>query len=350
MKINEFLKPYKPVRNFADRCLGSKFSFKDKITEGSFCVVGLSKLDGSVSHLDRLRDQLYELAVINSATQFIDLGNIISKSNKDREDAIHVLFDFVKTKNLVILLLSSEVLDLKLYEGFYSTKNPKILNISAHLDYDNFLKKETASISPNSISFIGIQTCFAPIDNINNKSIQDIVKLGTLRDDIMDIEPYFRMSGVTCFDLTSIRNSDFSKSYKNSPNGLYAEEMCQLAWFAGNSNSNYGYVVNNIPESNSSFADIMMAAQVLWYILTGLAKRYREYPGENTRNFKEYYIEYNKMPEDIVFYKSMISDKFWVKYGADESFYPCSKKDMEIVLEGNISERLLKILTVNQKK
>lgn len=352
MKINEFVKPYVFATDFSSQEIGFRFKpwKKDKDFENNVLLFGLSNYNGETGHLDKLRDVFYRLSNISGRKKFIDLGNIISLSIRDREEALSAIVKIAKKHKSVLIMLSSET-DQSVH---YLTKANGVLqpiNVIPAIDGDDIYMTDLDAHVINTIFYVGWQAHFSrhgitkPIANI------DAISLGSLRDDLMDVEPYFRMSEAANFDLSSIRFSDYSKSYRKSPNGLYAEEICQLAWFAGNSDSISLYNLTSIPETvDYSTSDFMMASQSLWYILTGIAKRYMDDPGKNTCNFKEYYIENNKMPEDVVFYKSVKSGKFWVKYGKEKKFIPCSKKDMDVVLEGNVPDRLLKRIAIGQKK
>ena len=54
-----------------------------------------------------------------------------------------------------------------------------------------------------------------------------------VRGNFREVEPSFRDSDFVSFDLGAIRNSDCRGNIYPSPNGLYAEEACQLSRFAG---------------------------------------------------------------------------------------------------------------------
>jgi arginase family enzyme len=53
---------------------------------------------------------------------------------------------------------------------------------------------------------------------------------------IEETEPILRSSHLMMFDLNSLRLSDAPGTSNKSPNGLYAEEACQIIRYAGLSN------------------------------------------------------------------------------------------------------------------
>ncbi|PLX21582.1 MAG: hypothetical protein C0599_07750 [Salinivirgaceae bacterium] len=350
MEINEFAKPYSPKAKFSNNQLGSHiYSFnRIKKWDKSIFICGVSDLNGKISSIDNIREVLYSLSIIDQSKDIIDFGNIISLSEKDQEAALKGLLKEAKKNQSPLVLLSESSEVLPQFIANESTKDKELVVVSPIIYDGQLISKAKKNLK--SLTFLGVQSYFN-LNHLNkDKKNSEIVALGELRDDLMDVEPYFRMSNNAIFDLSAIRKSDYSLSYRNSPNGLYAEEICQLAWFAGNSDTIDSFCITNLSKDSVQTQDKMMSAQLIWYILTGIAKRYSDNPGKNTRNFKEYYIENNKTPEDLVFYKSMKSEKFWVKYGQEKIFIPCSKKDMSVVLEGNIPDRLLKKIAVNQKK
>jgi formiminoglutamase len=349
MRINEFAKPYKPILKFFEHQIGSQIHKYEvgKKWKNSIFICGISTFDGKTDFLDAFRDALYSMSAISAERPFVDIGNVVSLSKNDRDEALkEIQKECKKTNSILLLIAEEEDVLVQLIVNKKNTEN--ILKISPFVlpDHLNFDVKSGLG----SITYIGVQSYFNFPKIPKHSIISEFITVGQLRDDIMEMEPFFRMGILASFNLNAVRKSDYSLSFKDSPNGLYAEEICQLGWFAGNSDSIQVYCLNNLNTNVNANSDIMLAAQLFWYILTGITKRYDEDPSKNTRNFKEYYIENNKTPEDLVFYKSMKSEKFWVKYGQDDLFIPCSKKDMNVVLDGYFPDRLLKKITVNQKK
>jgi formiminoglutamase len=352
MKINEFVKPYTLTREYSDSELGFyiKSRVKEKSLKNNVLLIGVSNLKGETTYIDKLRESFYSLSAISIEKSVIDYGNIVSLSNVDRTEAFCHLSKIVVENNATLIILSDNndvIID------FINEDKPdcKLSYVTPAIAKDDMLCAKFFEGKIPQLSFIGWQSHFSHLSFISRYKDIDNLSLGELRDDIMDAEPTFRSSKIAAFNLSSIRNSDYSKSYMSSPNGLYAEEICQLAWFAGNSDAISTYSLSCIPETKGhSASDFMIAAQTLWYILTGIAKRYNDDPGKNTCNFKEYYIENNKIPEDIVFYKSIKSGKYWIKYGNEKTFIPCLKKDMDVVLDGDVPDRLLRRIAISQKK
>ena len=61
----------------------------------------------------------------------------------------------------------------------------------------------------------------------------DSYRLGQIRDKIEDAEPIIRQADMLSFDITSIKHADAPANPNALPNGLYAEEACQIMRYAG---------------------------------------------------------------------------------------------------------------------
>lgn len=127
-------------------------------------------------------------------------------------------------------------------------------------------------------SAIGFQTYHTAADDIAwlDEHLYETLRLGAFREQPALAEPLFRESHHLFFDLNALRASDAPETKNASPNGLYAEELCQLAAYAGRSPKLqtfrlFGYIPTLTPQALTA----QTAAQVLWHLLEGIAVRNR---------------------------------------------------------------------------
>ena len=88
-----------------------------------------------------------------------------------------------------------------------------------------------------------------------------------------------------------------------------------------------------------------LAAQVLWYFIDGFANKKTEKPRDNAREFREYIVHLNEIDQDLVFYKSIQTNRWWIKtpvlekkYGYPE-FISCSYEDYQKASNQEIPDR-----------
>lgn len=342
MQLNEFLRPCN-VFESRKESMGSIINRFDKheLPDSSLCIAGLSDLQGDTSSADNIRKIFYNLAKPGYFSSIVDLGNIVSGSMQDQQEILGFLTKELQTKNSLFVLLSSN--NLLVPDDFCASlmKNKSIVIVDSILD-EYGVKNDGQAFIPESISLfhIGIQSYYNYTQN--RKSINQVIRLGQFRDQNNDAEPFFRSTPATIINFNSVRYSDFPESFSKNPNGFYAEEICHLSWFSANSNTQKLVILKGFDVSASiNNLGVNLISQVIWYLNDGYCKRVLEDPSKSLNGFKEYHIENNKIPEKLVFYQSVRTNKYWFKYGQN-SFVACTKQDMIDVLEDIIPDRLWK--------
>lgn len=336
MQLTEFISPF-TIKEVRHNSLGSVIEPWDRksMSEKAIWLVGVSDFSGRTQNSDLIRQKLYEMAQPIANCRIVDLGNVISSSEVDQYEAVQLLILTARKNNSLVLLLGGVQISNQFFKNIYRESDSGCVivdkQIRPTIEFEG-LKKEF---------YIGVQSCYNFVDK-DSLNIE-FVRLGLFRDKKTEVEPFFRSSNFSVFNMESVRFSDFLDAIDPSPNGLYAEELCQLAWFAGNSNTQEFVVLMGYDFTDSADrASVALVAQALWYLIEGFSDRVAENPEENIDGFKEYYIENNKLPDELVFYHSKRSSKYWMKYGKSCKFIPCSKKDMDDVLQNNIPDRLWK--------
>jgi len=70
------------------------------------------------------------------------------------------------------------------------------------------------------------------LSSLREKFFEEM-RLGSLRGNIGNCEPLMRNSTHFYMDMRCVRVADFPDNSEQSPNGLYAEELCQISRYIG---------------------------------------------------------------------------------------------------------------------
>jgi hypothetical protein len=151
------------------------------------------------------------------------------------------------------------------------------------------------------------------------------------------------------FDLGAIRNSDCQGSFYPSPNGLYAEEACQLSRYAGLSDNTccfglFELNAENYPQSAH------LSSQLIWHYIEAFSQRKSEKPN-SIGDFKKFIVESSTPGVEMIFYKSLNSDNWWMEIPIlkEESsskkniIISCSYNDYVAASNREIPERWLRV-------
>lgn len=165
---------------------------------------------------------------------------------------------------------------------------------------------------------------------------------------MLNIEPVIRNSDLLTFDMSAVRSSDAAATSKPSPNGLYAEEACQLMFFAGMSEklTSLGiYEYDATVDYGNQTAQLI--AQMIWYFMEGYYKRKNEMPQYNRNGFLKYMVALSNTDHEVIFLKSTRSDRWWMEIPITDNntkfqrhhIVPCSYKDYQQACNNEMPER-----------
>ena len=146
-------------------------------------------------------------------------------------------------------------------------------------------------------------------------------------------------------DLQSIRSSDFRGKHYDSPNGFYAEQICQITKYAGISDKLTSFGIFNLyPEGNTESSDHLIA-QIIWYFIDGVSQRKGDFPIGSKKDYTKFLVNLEDFKEEIIFYKSDKSDRWWMEVPyppQKESIYerhhliPCDYQDYEKAMKNEV--------------
>lgn len=330
---------------------------------------GSAKNAGTAAAADEIRKKLYSLKRGAGAYRIVDLGNLNTGIDLDET--------YVRVSEVCRILLENNVLPVILggthdldYGQFtsYETldKLVSFLNVDAFLDLED--KSESAPNQqhihrillhePNylfSYTHLAYQSYLIDSQAVSilEKLYFEAFRIGQIRANLQEIEPAIRNADALSFDITAIRSADAPGNANAQPFGLTGEEACQICWYAGLNEklSSIGFY-----EYNPEFDDVhrktaTVIATMIWYFVEGYYHRRND---QNFRgnDFLRYSVSMPVEPEVITFYKSKLSEKWWMevpyphgheKYSRN-SIVPCSYNDYQTAVKGEIPERYISTL------
>lgn len=309
-----------------------------------------------------IRKILYSLRKIDKL-KITDLGNIhFGKKIADTYAALTQLIEFFAEKNIIPIIFGgtqeiaepitkqlvksypNQPIEISFIDALFDYTNEKDFHSKTYLNHPTFLKKNTIK------SIIGYQTYFnsSQIEQQMKNQGFNFYRLGNLRNNIQAIEPILRDTDFLSFDLASIRQSDSPQNLFKSPNGLYAEEACQLAYLSGISDKIKCFTIGEINTSeNQPNASEHLMAQIIWHFLEGLSLRQKDYPIQEINNYKKIYVQNEKIKQELIFYQNEKNNRFWLQLSAENNKEPleiiaCSEADYRAICLNEIPQRIWK--------
>lgn len=284
---------------------------------------------------NEIRTSLYKLFIPRGIGRVADLGNISSKlTTAEQAKALEFIADFCAKQNKTLIVFSpNQNHTYHLYNGLFKHRsNAGITIIDSTIDMGSiigeypaplFVSKilEDSAIEPKFMSIIGLQSYLTnPLDaELASKMYVEMMRLGELRTDIKAAEPLIRDANLVSMDMAAIRYADNPDVKNVGPNGLYAEEACMLARYAGFADkvdlfTVFGDIYHQTPQQIST----QLTAQLIWHFLDGCANRKQENPTLSTKKFQKFIVKLGKDDEELIFYKSKQTDRWWMEVVYDK--------------------------------
>ncbi len=339
-----------------------------EIESGSVVLFGVSEdrrtdCKGSKEALLAIREEFYQLKDHFGELPILDLGNI--SSGETVEDTYYAVSNsiasIIKQGGIAIILGGGQDLTYANYLAY--EKLEQVVNlvcvdsrfdlgdVDDALHANRYLQKIILH-QPNvlfNFSNLAYQTHHVLPKEVElmRRLYFDIYRLGEVQNKIEDVEPVVRNADSVSIDMSSIRSSDFPSNYRSEPNGLRGEEACAIARYAGLSDklSSVGFY-DSISDGNRQ--SVKLAAQILWYFLSGVSRRKQDYPFADKNEYMKYTVSIEKGQYDIIFYKSQRSDRWWmeVPYPSKRGekyqrhfMVPCNYDDYQLACEDQIPDR-----------
>ena len=319
---------------------------------------------GTAKAPDVIRQELYYLHNFPSSIRIIDLGNILPGDEfSDTHVALKEVVSFLNRKQIISIILGGDMsLTLSQFSGMahddvmlnMAIVDERIVVTEPGEDQDihenNYLYHlfTQKPYKLNDFKLIGYQTYFNHLRDLEmlEQMQMEAKRLGALKQDMMEIEPMVRDADLLSFNISAIKACDAPGYVHASPNGFFSDEACQITRFAGASDkmSSLG-IYNYNPEFDIRRTTATGIAQMIWYFIEGIEIRKSDYPVVSMQQFQKFLVVIEGHEEEIIFLKSMKSDRWWlhVPVGSSKKRYykmiPCSYKDYLTALENEIPEK-----------
>lgn len=282
---------------------------------------GITSQAGAAAAPDAIRLQLYRLINHHEHLSVADLGNIeAGESLSDTAFALNqVMKEALHKKKIIIVLGGASDLtyyQYRAYEGVSRTL--RLVNVDSRIQLSAVEGAEEEAYlnriilhEPNflfNVTHLAYQTYFCEEESLHtfNRMNFDAFRLGFVTKNIEECEPLLRDADMCSFNMAAIRMGDAPGQVSGSPNGLFGDEACQIARYAGVSNELsslglFGYV----PHVDVQQQSAKLLAQLIWYFVDGVYNRKNDYPAAESSDFQTYRITFNNSSHEVVFTKAL---------------------------------------------
>jgi arginase family enzyme len=309
-------------------------------------------------NFDRFRKEFYSLYPGNWNVSLADLGTI--EAGASIEDTYFVLKklveELVKKKIIPIVIGGSQDLTYAMYRAYDNLDQMvNLVAVDNHFDFakenafpsNSYLSKIIIEEPTNLFNYanLGYQTYYNSQEEIDliEKMYFEAYRLGEVATNIAVAEPVFRDADLVSIDVTAVQSSFSGNFMQFNPNGFNGKEICSLTRYAGISDKVTSFGVFNF---NVTSQEAVLIAQMVWYFIEGFSFRSNEYPFGSKEKYIKYIVPIDD--EELVFYKSHISGRWWIEIPfltnvnnklKRVTLLPCTNEDYLAACEQEIPER-----------
>ncbi|MBR2959496.1 MAG: arginase family protein [Bacteroidales bacterium] len=341
-----------------------------ELGDARLAILGIGEGRGSMDNPgcgmapDHVRHYLYRLARPHTDTDIVDLGNI-SRGATLRDthfaviEALHRLLEHGLT---LIVLGGGDDLVFPIYKAYEVLG--RVINICSvdsrfnleggdEVNSNNYLQHIILQQPNYLFDYVnmGYQSYFVGDEMVQ---LMDELKftthrVGEMQMNMDNAEPLVRYSDVVAVDISAVRQGDAPANANPSPHGFYGEQLCQIARFAGMSDKTSTFGIFEMdPAHDRKGQTAHMLAHAVWFFISGFYYRMGDFPYRDKQYYKRFTVELRDHGMDIVFYKSMKSDRWWMEVPCDDTerrerylrhtLIPCNYSDYQRAMENEIPE------------
>ena len=309
---------------------------------------------------EKVRKELYALSAPPNGIHLIDLGNA---RKQDPEFMIPLLKELFESKVCTVLISSDPKYLQAQFQAQQNLQRPVSLSVIDERIGDpvqkskgkNYLEELLKKPHPNLFHFsiLGLQSHLTAPSLLRNleKRYFELFRLGNLRSDITQSEPYLRDADLVGFQIRALRQSEAPGVSQASPSGLFAEEACQMARYAGMSDKLRAFGIFGFrPDLDRRRQTAQLTAHLIWYFTDGFGNRKQDFP-ISTEGLVEYIVDYKTLDLHLTFWKSARSGRWWLQVPEPPPqemkrhwLIPCSYLDYTLASNGELPPRLVQAL------
>lgn len=332
-------------------------------------IVGINQYldinqDRNVNTPQLIREELYRLKKFSSGLRIADMGNL--RTGKNINETIFALQEvcalFFHLKINVIILGGSQLLTVGNFRALKEFENNiSLVNIDSKIDLavnnesvkecyylNSIIEQEKAFVY--NVSCLAYQSYFVDQKQLKilNESYFEHYRLGVIRDKFERVEPVLRDADLVSFDISAVRMSEAPGQIDGSPNGLYADEACRIARYAGISDKVKTFGLYGVyGQTDRGHQTTKLSAQIIWYYIDGYLNRKHDYPKASYKDYIKFEVQIDEIDFPIVFYKSEKSNRWWIEVQSVEDeehsknsvIVSCTEEDYMNSCKNEIPER-----------
>jgi formiminoglutamase len=322
--------------------------------------------EGCASAANAVRKQLYSLYTGENPLKLADLGNIAAGDTvNDTYVAVKkVCEELMKEGIIPIIIGGGQDLTYAQYTAYEALEQKvEVAVVDPRFDLDQHNTENAPLHSQTYLNHIilhepdylfnvncmGFQRYFVSrqSEDLFEKLYFNATRLGEVAGRIEQVEPLVRSADMLSFDMAAIRFSDAPGNANVTPNGLFGQEACQLARYAGMSDklSSIGFYEYN-PSLDIRRQTATLLAQMIWYFIDGFYCRKSDMPFIPQSAYITYRATLEHEGHELVFVKSKKTDRWWMQvpyFGSrsvNERYYlvPCRYEDYQIAVSGEMPD------------
>jgi arginase family enzyme len=312
---------------------------------------------GDEAHFFDVRLAFYKLYFPENRLRIADIGHYVGTS----DELGAVLLRIKEVGSLPIVISPEQSASYQLYNMYCRSEDTVNFvsiderpDLGEHNDLcgeDNWLT-HIVGHTPNYLfnySLIGFQQYLSNTNQVN--ALQDfhfdMLRLGQIRNSISMTEPILRNADFFSFDLSSIRQSDCPNAFKAGPNGLYAEEACQIIRYAGLSNKVSSGIISGWNTGHQEPITPQLIAQLIWHFMDGLSNRTPDGKIGNENEYTIYKVSSTEVEDELAFFKNNRNGRWWMNvpshnrsHGKPIRYHmvPCNYEDYQQAMKGEIPD------------
>lgn len=344
----------------------------DEETRPQIALIGVEEDRSSVGNKgcakspNAVRKHLYELYQGDYTVRIVDLGNIkAGESINDTYTALRLTVEeLVKLDILPIIIGGGHDLTYAQYLGYQNLEQKvEVAIIDSKFDLDQSNAEDMPLNSQTylnkiilhqpdylfNLSNIAYQTYLVSKESINmyDKLFFTAQRMGAISGKLDQAEPIIRAADMVSFDINAVRASEAIGNANATPNGLYGDEACQLARYAGMSDkcSSVGFYEFN-PTFDPFGHTAMLISQMIWCFVDGYYNRKQDTPLYPKSAYIIYRTPLENEEHELVFVKSKKSDRWWMQVpyfgtkSVNERYYlvPCRYEDYQMAVNGEMPD------------
>ncbi|MCA5004325.1 formimidoylglutamase [Sphingobacterium bovistauri] len=321
---------------------------------------------GTAKAPNAVRKHLYDLYQGDYKIRIADFGNIkAGETVNDTYAAFKLVVEELIKKNIVpIIIGGGQDLTYAQYRGYENLEQRvEVAVVDAKFDLD---QEHTEDMPLNSQTYLNHLILHQPdyLFNLNNVAYQTYLvskesinmydklffnaqRVGMIAGKLDQAEPIIRAADMVSFDIGAIRASEAPGNANAVPNGLFGDEACQLARYAGMSDkcSSIGFYEFN-PTFDPMEQTAMLVSQMIWCFIDGYYNRKNDAPLIPKSAYIIYRTPLENEDHELVFVKSKKSDRWWMQVpyfgtkSVNERFYlvPCRYEDYQMAVAGEMPD------------